>query len=150
MERILIIIIMAMLADRMTATLKMVSIFRHGINNDDIGPIAKASFEETPEMFLRAARHGELDLMTGVSSNVMCGQDGYFGTGSFQVLLNMRKMSELGEMKEISEDEDMENLFDIDNPNDKCSMSNITIKNNANNIKEEDMGQLDDEYDIDL
>ncbi len=141
---------MAMLADRMTATLKMVSIFRHGINNDDIGPIAKASFEETPEMFLRAARHGELDLMTGVSSNVMCGQDGYFGTGSFQVLLNMRKMSELGEMKEISEDEDMENLFDIDNPNDKCSMTNITIKSNANNIKEEDMGQLDDEYDIDL
>ena len=45
---------MAMLADRMTATLKMVSIFRHGINNDNIGPIAKASFEETPEMFLRA------------------------------------------------------------------------------------------------
>ena len=45
----------------------MVSIFRHGINNDDIGPIAKASFEETPEMFLRAARHAELDLMTGVS-----------------------------------------------------------------------------------
>jgi hypothetical protein len=27
--------------------------FRHGINNDDIGPIAKASFEETPEMFLK-------------------------------------------------------------------------------------------------
>ena len=44
----------------------------------------------------------------------------------------------------------MENLFDIDNPNDKCSMSNITIKSNANNIKEEDMGQLDDDYDIDL
>ena len=48
-----------MLADRMTASAKMVSIFRHGINNDDIGPIAKASFEETPEMFLKAARHAE-------------------------------------------------------------------------------------------
>ena len=44
----------------------MVSIFRHGINND-ICPIAKASFEETFEMFLKAAKHGELDLMTGVS-----------------------------------------------------------------------------------
>ena len=51
----------SVLCDRMTATVKMVSIFRHGINNDNIGPIAKASFEETPEMFLRAARHGELD-----------------------------------------------------------------------------------------
>ena len=28
----------------------MISIFRHGINNDDIGPIAKASFEETPNV----------------------------------------------------------------------------------------------------
>ena len=50
---------LAMLCDRMCATKKMVSIFRHGINNDDIGPIAKASFEETPEMFLKAARHAE-------------------------------------------------------------------------------------------
>ena len=49
----------------------MVSIFRHGINNDDIGPIAKASFEETSEMFLKAARHAELDEMRGISANVM-------------------------------------------------------------------------------
>ena len=51
---------LALLCDRMTVTKNMVSVFRHGINNDDIGPIAKASFEETPEMFLRAARHAEL------------------------------------------------------------------------------------------
>jgi len=70
---------LSILCDRITATSKMVSVFRHGINNDDIGPIAKASFEETPEMFLRAARHAELDPMTGVSANVMCGQEGYFG-----------------------------------------------------------------------
>ena len=67
----------------------MISIFRHGINNDDIGPIAKASFEETPEMFLKAARHAELDQMRGVSANVMCGQHGFFGTASFQVLADI-------------------------------------------------------------
>ena len=32
---------LSILCDRMCATSKMVSIFRHGINNDDIGPIAK-------------------------------------------------------------------------------------------------------------
>ena len=74
-----------LLCDRMTCNHKMVSIFRHGINKDDIGPIAKASFEETTEMFLQAARHGELDNMRGVSANVMCGQEGYYGTSSFQV-----------------------------------------------------------------
>ena len=66
----------------------MISVFRHGINNDNIGPIAKASFEETPEMFLKAARHGELDMMRGVSANVMCGQEGYFGTSCFNVMLD--------------------------------------------------------------
>ena len=72
-----------------------ISIFRHGINNDDIGPIAKASFEETPEMFLKAARHAELDPMRGVSANVMCGQEGYFGTSSFQVVLDINKITEI-------------------------------------------------------
>ena len=35
---------LGLLCDRMCATKKLVSIFRHGINNDHIGPIAKASF----------------------------------------------------------------------------------------------------------
>ena len=50
----------------MTYNYKMASIFRHGINNDNIGPLAKASFEETPEMFIKAAKHAELDIMRGV------------------------------------------------------------------------------------
>jgi DNA-directed RNA polymerase II subunit RPB1 len=83
---------LSMLCDRMTCNDRMISIFRHGINNDDIGPIAKASFEETPEMFLKAARHAELDLMRGVSANVMCGQEGYFGTNCFKVVLDLEKI----------------------------------------------------------
>ena len=85
---------LSLLCDRMTYSYKMISIFRHGINNDDIGPIAKASFEETPEMFLKAARHAELDIMRGVSSNVMCGQEGYYGTSSFQIYLDLNKIKE--------------------------------------------------------
>ena len=83
-----------LLCDRMTCNNKMVSIFRHGINKDDIGPIAKASFEETTEMFLQAARHGELDNMRGVSANVMCGQEGYYGTSSFEVYVDNELLAE--------------------------------------------------------
>jgi len=79
----------SLFCDRMTYTYKIIPYSRNGTNNDDIGPIAKASFEMTPEMFLRAARHGELDVMRGVSANVMCGQEGAFGTNMFQVMLNM-------------------------------------------------------------
>ena len=137
---------MSMLCDRMCATKKMVSIFRHGINNDDIGPIAKASFEETPEMFLRAARHAELDIMTGVSSNIMCGQEGYYGTGSFQVLLNINEMNKLGE-KLLEEQLDISKLLQTDDPNDICSKQNLVINDTAQYIEGTNTGDISTEYD---
>jgi len=136
---------MALLCDRMTFTSKMISIFRHGINNDDIGPIAKASFEETPEMFLKAARHGELDMMRGISANVMCGQEGLFGTASFQVVLDLNEMIKLDE-KYKYEYEDKNDLIDkglfgaIEDQNDACSTKNLTIEDNVVNIMAEDLG----------
>jgi len=134
-----------LLCDRMTSGKKLCSIFRHGINNDDIGPIAKASFEETPEMFLRAAKHAELDEMRGISANIMCGQKGYYGTSSFEILLNMNKIYELSENKSTKTSEKIE--LKIDNPNDYCSAQNLSINNTTENIKETDMGAVDDEYD---
>ena len=96
----------------MTISSKMVSMFRHGINNDNIGPIAKASFEETPEMFLRAARFAQLDEMRGVSANIMVGQEGYYGTNSFQILLDIKKVHQLEKqvmVKQIDIDTLLEN-----------------------------------------
>ena len=135
---------LSILCDRMAATCKMVSIFRHGINNDNIGPIAKASFEETPEMFLRAARHAELDPMTGVSANIMCGQEGYFGTGCFQVMLDINKMKG---NKLLEKDIDIQALMSAENTNNPCSLQNIQISNTAEFIGGKDTGGVDDEYD---
>tara|TARA_Y100000768_G_scaffold388467_1_gene384544 strand:+ start:271 stop:4776 length:4506 start_codon:yes stop_codon:yes gene_type:complete len=145
---------LTMLADRMTYTDKMISIFRHGINNDNIGPIAKASFEETPEMFLKAARHGELDNMRGVSANVMCGQEGYYGTSSFNVLLDndelMNKDSYINddENKELTTtDEKIEKEFNKNiDYNKECSFENLHM-NNIDHIKETDYGS-DNDYNI--
>jgi DNA-directed RNA polymerase beta' subunit len=142
---------MALLCDRMTANIKLVSIFRHGINNDNIGPIAKASFEETPEMFLKAARHAELDTMRGVSANVMCGQEGFVGTSAFQVVLDIKEMSNLEQKirHEISDAEEMINkdLFGtFDNPEDPCSINKLSIDNNVVNIKTEQLGEDNDDY----
>ena len=126
-----------------------VSIFRHGINNDDVGPIAKASFEETPEMFMRAAKHAELDIMRGVSSNVMCGQEGYFGTNSFNVVLDMKKMATMKayDYDSTKDEEYIDDMFgDIENADDPCSKSNLAIKNNVGAIQESNLGDVDDDY----
>jgi len=138
---------LSLLCDRICATKKMVSVFRHGINNDDIGPIAKASFEETPEMFLRAARHGELDLMTGISANVMCGQEGYFGTGFFQVMLDINEMGKLAGSKELETEKDIDDMLTMEDGDGVCSTQNITISNNTDLIQSTDMGDVDDNYD---
>jgi DNA-directed RNA polymerase beta' subunit len=134
----------SVLVDRMTFTHKLISIFRHGINNDNIGPIAKASFEETPEMFLKAARHAELDTLRGVSANVMCGQEGHFGTAAFQVVLDINEMMKLeaaSEYKYVDADEEIEKFFgDVENPLDPCGPNKIAIQNNVVTIKAENMG----------
>ena len=140
----------SILCDRITFTHKMISIFRHGINNDNIGPIAKASFEETPEMFLRAARHGELDTFRGVSANIMCGQEGYFGTNSFQVVLDMDEMMKLEETSEyIGESDDEKEIDDmfkgVEGLDSECSDNNLVIQNNVVSIKSVDTG-TDDSY----
>ena len=138
----------SVLVDRMTATSKLISIFRHGINNDNIGPIAKASFEETPEMFLKAARHGELDTFRGVSANVMCGQEGFFGTSCFQVVLDvdeMQKLEAVSEYRPIDIEEEIEKAFgNIENPDDPCGINKISIDNNVITIQAQDMGNDND------
>jgi DNA-directed RNA polymerase II subunit RPB1 len=144
---------LTILCDRMTTNNNMTSIFRHGINNDDIGPIAKASFEETPEMFLSAAKHAELDHMRGVSSNVMCGQEGYYGTSAFQVILDIDKINELSENNDIgwineNDNKTIETLFQLENEDVPCSTNKINIYNNISSIKNVDMGgDMNDEYD---
>jgi DNA-directed RNA polymerase II subunit RPB1 len=140
----------SVLVDRMTFTHKMISIFRHGINNDNIGPIAKASFEETPEMFLKAARHGELDTLRGISANVMCGQEGFFGTSCFQVVLDIEEMQKLdaaSEYKFVDAEAEIEKFFgEFDNPEDPCGINKLSIQNNVVTIKQVDMGG-DNSYD---
>jgi DNA-directed RNA polymerase II subunit RPB1 len=136
---------LALLCDRMCYSKNMISIFRHGINNDNIGPIAKASFEETPEMFLRAARHGEMDNMRGVSANVMCGQEGNFGTGSFQLTLDIKDLGKM-KSKQLKEKKSIENMFGLQDieDNDICNLENIKYKTNIATIKPENVGDDND------
>jgi DNA-directed RNA polymerase II subunit RPB1 len=120
----------SLLCDRMTSTQDMISIFRHGINNDNIGPIAKASFEETTEMFLKAARHGEMDEMRGVSANIMCGQHGFFGTAAFSVYLNMVELEKLSQESQYQKKE--VDVFDelLQDKDDACALPHLKIQHN--------------------
>lgn len=141
---------LSLLCDRMTYTHRLISIFRHGINSDNIGPIAKASFEETPKIFLDAAQHAELDIMRGISANVMCGQEGFYGTSAFQVILDIEEMKKQQpvDVSFADETKELENLLsglkDAEAGN-VCSTDNLKINNYVANIKQTKLGE-DNEY----
>uniref|UniRef100_A0A6C0KU07 DNA-directed RNA polymerase n=1 Tax=viral metagenome TaxID=1070528 RepID=A0A6C0KU07_9ZZZZ len=86
---------LCLLCDVMTRFGKLMSIDRYGINKNDIGTLAKASFEETEKILLKAALFGEVDPVTGVSANIMMGQAIRGGTAFSQILLDDQMLPKL-------------------------------------------------------
>jgi DNA-directed RNA polymerase II subunit RPB1 len=104
-----------LLTDVMTRTGRLMSVDRYGINKTDIGPLAKASFEETEKILLRAAQFGEVDPVTGVASNIMMGQTIRGGTAFSQILLDESAMINLMKgLPAVTEDEEDEEEEDED------------------------------------
>ncbi|CAM4641943.1 unnamed protein product [Lepidochelys kempii] len=56
---------LALLCDTMTCRGHLMAITRHGVNRQDTGPLMKCSFEETVDVLMEAAAHGESDPMKG-------------------------------------------------------------------------------------
>ena len=139
---------LSLLCDRMTVTKSMVAIFRSGLHNDNVGPIAKATFEVHTEILLNAARHADFDEMRGVSANVMCGQFGYYGTGAFNVILDMKEIVKVEANEAMIQDANKE----IDTAFGFKESSNVEscgfIQNNISAIHQENEGICQDNYDM--
>ncbi|KAI3381551.1 hypothetical protein SNEBB_008712 [Seison nebaliae] len=82
---------LALLCEVMTSKGHLMAITRHGINRQDVGPLMRCTFEETVDVLLEAAAHGENDPMKGVSENIMLGQLAKLGTGCFDIILDVEK-----------------------------------------------------------
>jgi DNA-directed RNA polymerase II subunit RPB1 len=146
-----------LLVDVMTRTGRLMSADRYGINKNDIGPLAKASFEETEKILLKAAQFGEIDPITGVSANIMMGQPIRGGTSFAQILLDeaalVRLMEGLPPLKEGEEEEDEDEAptdEQIDNEiyetdADACSSTQLKM-----NVTMPPPSVLIDEPDMDL
>ena len=84
--------------------------------------------------------------MRGISANVMCGQEGFFGTNSFQVMLDIQKTRELAARKAKGK-KTIGELMGIEDPNDACSTANLSISNTTEFIVKQDIGDdSDDDY----
>jgi DNA-directed RNA polymerase II subunit RPB1 len=146
---------LGLLCDVMTRAGRLMSSDRHGINKTDIGPLAKASFEETERILLNAALFGEMDPVTGVSSNIMMGQTIRGGTGFFDVLLDEVAFMRLQEgLPTVEDSEDEDNGVEpteeqinrelFEDENDLCSTArlrmNVAMPNASVLLEEPDVG----------
>jgi DNA-directed RNA polymerase beta' subunit len=75
-----------LLVDLMTFSGTIASISRYGIKRDQAGPLAKASFEESLDNFLKAGVFGDVETTKGVSASIMCGKRSKIGSGLCDLL----------------------------------------------------------------
>jgi len=130
---------LGLLCDRMTCNHNMVPIFRSGLLNDNVGPIAKATFEVHTETLLNAARHGDFDHMRGVSANVMCGQYGNYGTGLFHLVMDINEMNQLDAFDVDTSDSatEIEKSFGLGEDRvSQCGTAAIAIHNNIEHLRD--------------
>jgi DNA-directed RNA polymerase II subunit RPB1 len=82
----------ACLADCMCYGGYIMAISRHGVNRSESGPMLRASFERTVEVFMEAAAFSQYDHLNGVTECVMLGQLGRLGTGMVDLLVDYQKL----------------------------------------------------------
>ena len=143
---------MGILCDWITRTGRLMSIDRNGINKNDIGPLAKMSFEETSKIVLKAALFGEVDPVTGVSANIMTGQPFRGGTAFSQILLDDTVFEQFTNDLEAVPEEETEvdgNVLDLMSRavNDPCAQShfqtNLVLPERAGGLEEPDVELYD-------
>jgi len=126
------------LLDKMCHKGRTMSIDRYGINKNDIGPLAKMSFEQTEDIALRAAIFGERDPVLGVSSKVMLGAPIKAGTAFSEILYDEESAIKFAEdtpeqhavdynsLQPFTTDEMNDALYGADD-NGECSTTNLRI-----------------------
>jgi DNA-directed RNA polymerase beta' subunit len=77
-----------LLVDIMTFSGTIISISRYGMKNGQFGALARASFEESLDNFLKAAFFSDKEATNDVSASIICGKRPQIGTGLCQLLLD--------------------------------------------------------------
>jgi DNA-directed RNA polymerase II subunit RPB1 len=142
-----------LLCDVICSKGRLMTVDRYGINKNNIGPLAKASFEQTEDIMLRAALFGELDPITGVSANIMTGQTIRGGTSYSSILLDEDSLKKfIGESgqgpskaereEEFDEEDEERALYDARTAEDKdgpCANTRLRIEAQIPQQKETDV-----------
>lgn len=125
-----------LLVDIMVYTGTIISISRYGQKKVGCGPMAKASFEESLENFLKAGVNGEKESTDGVSASIMLGKMPKTGTGVFDLMLNIPKIlnhklniKDVKDIKDVIEKKEVIDKKDIIEKKEIKIVKEVTEKN---------------------
>jgi DNA-directed RNA polymerase II subunit RPB1 len=150
----------SVLIDKMCHKGRVMSVDRYGINKNDIGPLAKMSFEQTAEIALNAAEFGERDPCLGISAKVMLGAPIKAGTGFSELLFDEASAIKLATSTPEQRpspargpggytDDDMDEALYGEDDDDECAVENIHM-HVAMPAAPEDIIQEDIDEDIEI
>lgn len=102
-----------LLVDMMTFSGTILAVSRYGIQRDQVGPLAKVSFEESFDNFLKAGLYGEDEIMMSVSSAIMCGRKAKIGTQLCEIMIDVEQFNREDETPNTQDsDNDIDNLIE--------------------------------------
>lgn len=81
-----------LLVDKMTFKGKPMPVNRYTMRTNDVGPLCKATFEESTDNIVSAAMRTEVDQVNGVSASIMCGNKIRMGTGVFDLQIDYKTL----------------------------------------------------------
>lgn len=84
-----------LLVDIMTFSGNISSISRYGIKRAEAGPLAKASFEESLDNFLKAGVYGDVESTKGISASIMTGKRSKIGTGLCDLIYDINSLPKI-------------------------------------------------------
>ena len=81
-----------LLVEKMTYSGTISSISRYTLRKDESGPMAKSSFEESTENYLKSAFNGDIERIKGVSASIICGKRALCGTGFMDLKIDIKQL----------------------------------------------------------
>jgi DNA-directed RNA polymerase beta' subunit len=86
-----------LLVDKMMFKGKPTSITRYSMRTNSVGPLSKATFEESIDTVVSAAIKTEVERNTGVSASIICGNQPKIGTGYMGIHIDFDGLKEVVE-----------------------------------------------------
>ena len=81
-----------LLVDKMTYSGTISSITRYTLRKDESGPMARASFEESVDNYIKSSFNCDVEKTKGVSASIICGKRANIGTGFIDLKVDVKKL----------------------------------------------------------